>query len=75
MLPLYLRRSGAAGSLLDGGPFAAFSQDLTVALDGSGAAAAPAEAKPSPGLASLGDVLRELDGPAASRHDLTRARR
>jgi len=67
-------RSALATPVTDAGPLNRLGEDMAYAFDGL---AAPRQRANDAAAreAGLGDVLRELDGPAASCHDLARQRR
>jgi hypothetical protein len=58
-----------ATSVQDLGPMNRLSDDMAYAFDGLARVSESASAAARP-QAGLGDVLRQLDGPAASTHDL-----
>jgi len=60
--------SPAITSTQDLGPMNRLSDDMAFAFDGLARADEPATSMARP-KAGLGDVLRHLDGPAASYHD------
>lgn len=68
------RRSALATPITDAGPLNRLGEDMAFAFDGLAAVPQPAN-DTAASDARLGDVLRELDGPAASRHDLLARRR